>query len=167
MPEALASIALVLLFVAGLAKISRPDPTRGALRAVDLPSGRSAVRALGLLELISALVGMAFGGWWVSGAAVLYLGFTVFTALATRNRIPVQSCGCFGREETPPSILHVIYNMCAVVGITWFGLTGSGVLGGTSEPFDAAIYLGFVLLGAYLSFLVLTDLPRTLAAATN
>jgi hypothetical protein len=164
---AVAAIALGLLGAAGVAKTVDPEPTAGALRASGLPSRPWMVQLLGALEIAAAILGLAFGGLWVTAAAVLYLGFVVFTWLAVRNVVPVQSCGCFGREDTPPSWFHVAFNLIAL-----FGLVGVTATNGSPVPWDAPViqilvYLGFAALGTFLSYLLLTRLPQTLAVSVS
>ncbi|HET7846614.1 MAG TPA: MauE/DoxX family redox-associated membrane protein, partial [Acidimicrobiia bacterium] len=95
--QGITTIALALLAASGVSKALDPDPTRGALKAAHLPSSRAAVVALGLIEVVAAMAGIVAGGRWLALAGALYLGFSVFTFAALRGRIPVQSCGCFGR----------------------------------------------------------------------
>lgn len=163
--QAVSTIVLALLGASGVAKLFDPDPTAGAMRAAHLPAGRSIVRLLALLEIASALAGLAFGGYWVSGALVLYLGFTLFTAAAVRGRIPVQSCGCFGREDTPPSVAHVLYNALAVVALAVVLVTDQGTVPWAGPLGEVVLYLGFGLIGGFLSYLLLSELPRTLSSA--
>jgi hypothetical protein len=164
---AVAAIALGLLGAAGVAKTADPTPTSGALRASHLPAIPWLVRFLGVVEVAAAVVGLAFAGPWVLAAAVLYLGFAVFTTLAVKNVVPVQSCGCFGREDTPPSWFHVAFNVIAL-----FGLVGVIATNGSPVPWDAPViqvlvYLGFAALGTFLSYLLLTRLPQTLAVSVS
>jgi hypothetical protein len=164
--QAIAAISLTLLGVAGTAKLVDPDPTRGALDAAGLPASRLIVRGLGIVEIGAAGAGLALGGRWVIPAVVLYLGFTVFTTLAVRSRIPVQSCGCFGREDTPPSIIHVVFNAVATIALG-VAATADLVLPWSEPLLDLLTYVGYVLMGAYLSYLLLTRLPQNLRLAAN
>jgi hypothetical protein len=162
---AVAAIALGLLAAAGVAKTADPIPTSAALRASHLPASPWLVRFLGVVEVAAAVGGLAFGGLWVVAAAMLYLGFLLFTTLAVRNVVPVQSCGCFGREDTPPSWFHVAFNLIAL-----FGLVGVMATNGSPIPWDVPlmetlVYLGFAALGTFLSYLLLTRLPQTLAVS--
>ena len=110
---AVSTIVLVLLGVSGIAKLVDSTPTSGALRSVGLPSGRATVLALGVLEVGAAFVALIWGGMALLFAAILYLGFMGFTMWAVVRRLPIQSCGCFGKADTPPSFFHVIYNALA------------------------------------------------------
>lgn len=165
--QAVAAIALGLLAASGLAKLVDPEPTTGAMRSAQLPASSLITYALGSLEVLFAVASLAVGGLAVVGSAILYGAFTVFTFAATRKRIPVQSCGCFGREDTPPSIIHVVFNLAATIAL--FGLAPLGV-----EPIDwslpgleLALYLGFAGIGVYVSYLMLSRLPQLLDLAST
>src|SRR5690606_6627158 len=103
---------VLLLLLAGVQKLIDPSPTAGALRSAGFPSHRNLVRLLAAVEVI---VGGSFfvagGPWPVLGAAVLYLGFAGFVALALTRNLPVSSCGCLGKVDTPPSVVHVAVNL--------------------------------------------------------
>jgi len=161
--QGITTIALVLLAASGVAKALDPNPTRGALKAARLPSSSAAVVLLGLAELLAVIAGIAIGGPWLAPAAALYLGFTVFTLAAVRGRIPVQSCGCFGREDTPPTWFHVAYNVVATLAIGYLALTDQAAVAWTAPTLETAVFLGFSLIGGYVSYLLLAQLPQTLA----
>ncbi len=109
-----------LLVGAGLYKTWRPAPTVRAVRAVlrrrAVPTvvRRRAVvdpaiaRALGLLELVVG-VGVLASPWVVAvwAQSGLYAMFAAFVVLALATGAPMQSCGCFGAADTPPSLIHV------------------------------------------------------------
>jgi hypothetical protein len=164
---AVAAIALGLLGAAGVAKTVDPEPTAGALRASGLPSRPWMVRVLGAMEIAAASFGLAFGGPWVAAAAVLYLGFAIFTMLAVRNVVPVQSCGCFGREDTPPSWFHVAFNLVALLGLIGVLATNGSPIPPDVPLIETLVYLGFAALGTFLSYLLLTRLPQTLAVSVS
>jgi hypothetical protein len=161
--QGITTIALVLLAASGVAKALDPNPTRGALKAVRLPSSSAAVVLLGVLEVLSAIVGIAVGGRWLAPAAALYLGFALFTVAAVRGNLPVQSCGCFGREDTPPTVIHIVYNLAATAAIGFLALTGGAAVPWSAPSMEIALFLGFSMIGGYLSYLLLAQLPQTLA----
>lgn len=163
---ALSTIALVLLAASGVTKVLDPDPTRGAMKAGGLPSSSLLAVMLGALEIVAAVVGLVFGGWWLVPAAVLYLGFTGFTLAAIRNRIPVQSCGCFGNDDTPPSVVHVVYNAIAALAMVILVVTDGDAVPWSGPLPALLIFLGFGLVGGFLSYLLLAQLPRTLDLAS-
>ena len=60
-------------------------------------------------ELALGVAAIAVGGaalWWAVAAS--YLAFGAFVLAALRKGTMIGSCGCFGREETPPHWTHVV-----------------------------------------------------------
>jgi uncharacterized membrane protein YphA (DoxX/SURF4 family) len=165
--QAFAAIALGLRAVAGIAKLTDPDPTSGALEAARLPAGRSLARAIGIIEVLSATLGLAIGGLTVLPAAVLYLGFTLFTLSSVLNRRPIQSCGCFGRDDTPPSSVHVVYNSVATLLLGYVVIADIPVIRWSASSFELLAYLGYAAIGAYASYLLLSVMPQTLKVAKS
>lgn len=161
--EAIAAITLLLLGASGAAKVLDPNPTSGALASAQLPSSPLIVRSLGLLEIVTAGLGLILGGPALVGAAALYAGFTLFTWAALRRRIPVQSCGCFGREDTPPSVAHIVYNALAAVALVWGALSAAVPIPWEATLLEATLYAVFAGAGAYASYLLLARLPVVLA----
>lgn len=160
--QAVAAIALGLLAASGLAKLVDPEPTTGAMRSARLPASNSITYALGVVEMVLAAAALVSGGPGLLGAAVLYGGFTVFTFAATRKRIPVQSCGCFGRDDTPPSLIHVVFNLSATVTLLVLAAAGTGPIDWALPALQLVLYLGFAAMGVYLSYLLLSRLPQLL-----
>jgi hypothetical protein len=158
---ALSTITLILLVGSGISKALRPDPTRGALRAAHLPSSRPVARALGVGEIAAGVVGLLFGALWLAPATLLYLGFLAFTLAAVRRRIPVQSCGCFGAEDTPPTAFHVGFNAVAAGVLALMAVTSQYPVTWSWPRLELALYIGYATIGAYLSYLLLALLPRT------
>ena len=109
-------IAALLLAAAGVAKVVDPANAVGALRAFGVPVAPAVVRVVGAVEAALAVSAV------VTGAAVLavavaasYLLFTGFVLMALVRDCPIGSCGCFGKVDTPPSVLHVVVNL----GASW------------------------------------------------
>lgn len=156
-----------LIAVAGMAKIGTPSATVGALEASRLPSSPRLVRMLGGLEVAVGVYAIVFGDV-LAGAAVvvMYLGFNAFVVNALVRDLPVASCGCFGKEDTPPSWIHV--------AITVVGMA-AGLLAVVSPPGDPAeilaggsgalIFLGMTGVAFWFAYMSLTSLPKTLGAA--
>ena len=104
--------AALLLAFAGAAKAVDPVMTVGALRALGLPSSRTWVRIGAAAELLVGLLAAAVGWawvWWLVAAS--YLAFAAFVVAALRAGTMVGSCGCFGREDTPPHPIHVVVDV--------------------------------------------------------
>jgi hypothetical protein len=155
-------ITAALLVLSGGAKIRDPEPTRGALRISGLPSARSLVYGVAAAEISVGTAVIAFGSPLVALAVgALYLGFAAFVAQALWRRLPLQSCGCFGRSDTPPGWLHLTVNLVTVgvaIGVAASG--GSNLLSTlAAQPAAGLPYVGFVAVGAFLAALVLSELP--------
>lgn len=165
--QAVAAVALGVLGLAGTAKLVDPDPTSGALGAAGFPSGRTVTRTLGIIEISATIAGLTVGGIVTVIPAVLYLAFAWFTLSGVLNRRPIQSCGCFGREDTPPSWLHVTYNSVAAVMLGWVALTDAQPIIWSAPLVELMVYIAFAGLGTYASYLLLSVMPRTLAASST
>jgi hypothetical protein len=159
------AITSLLLFAAGVAKCASPGDTANALAATGAPISRTLVRVGGAFE---ALVGVyAFVEGDRVGAilvAASYAIFAVFIVLALVRHLPIATCGCFGKADTPPSAVHVVFDLAAVVAAVTVALDPpagiADVLG--SQPLAGVPYLFLVLTGAFISFLALGALPRLL-----
>ncbi|MDX1447605.1 MAG: hypothetical protein R3246_00970 [Acidimicrobiia bacterium] len=154
-----------LLVLSGGSKIRNPDPTRGALRAAGLPSSPGAVYALAAVEIGLGAAALAIPHSAIAaGVAILYLGFAVFVGMALARRLPLQSCGCFGKSDTPPGPIHLGVNLAtaAVAGVVATG-GGADLLEVLADQPAAGIpYLGFVAVGVVATALILSELPAVL-----
>jgi hypothetical protein len=156
-------VCAVLLVAAGFAKIRDTGPTEGALATASLPVGRTTVLALGVVEITAGLSALVVGGsvaaWVVAG---LYAGFAGFVGVALLRSLPLQSCGCFGREDTPPTATHVVVNAAASLGAATVAVTGFPSLFDVmaDQPLGGVPYLAFVGIGAFALYLLLAELPR-------
>jgi uncharacterized membrane protein YphA (DoxX/SURF4 family) len=159
-------LSAALLLISGGTKLVDPDPTTGAMRAAGLPASRWVTAALGLWEIFAGSLALTFGGT-VGGSAlfVTYAGFAGFIGYALKNRLPIQSCGCFGRVDTPPSAAHVGVNLIAALSGLWLVFAGGGDLVTTlaDQPLSGVPYVGFIAAGVYGLYLLLAELPRTLS----
>lgn len=161
MLEAWFFIAAALLVMSGGSKIIDPAPTRGALAATGLPAGEWTAPSLGAAEIIAGLTGIVFGGMAAASAGLIYAGFAVFVVYALARRLPIQSCGCFGKSDTPPTWTHVGFNALSAVaglGIAFSGTTPLSVL--ADQPAWGIPYLGFVAIGVAVVYLLLAELPQ-------
>ena len=127
-----------------------------------LVSGSGVVYTLAVAEIatgaFSLLAGGALAGW---AMAALYGGFGWFVAFALGRHIPISSCGCFGKVDTPPSVVHLFLNAGGLAGGVWAGLTKSPSLVSVlaEQPVVGLPYLAFLVAGTYAAYLVLTSLP--------
>lgn len=160
-------VAAGVLAVAGLAKLRSPGGARRALDAVGLPASPIAVRLLGAIEL-----GLAIGciaspsmttALLLAGAFGLFAGFVGYLLV---RRIEVPTCGCFGERDTPPSVVHVAFNI---------GAAGAALLAFAGRPAGARDLFGelplagapfalCVIVAVYLSWLVVVELPGAISA---
>jgi hypothetical protein len=156
-------VAALLLAAAGALKAFDPATTTGALRRAGLPVPSVVVRVGGGIEAVIGVVAIITGGPVAAGlVAASYLLFTIFVVVALVRRTPIGSCGCFGKIDTPPSLVHVVLNVGAAVSATAVALGPGGGIGATLED-QELLGLPFLLLVAtatYLAFLALTALPQ-------
>lgn len=165
--QALAAIALGLLGASGIMKLVDPEPTTGAMNVAHLPSSNMLSRLLGLVEIGVAMTALAIAGPSVLLAAGLYAAFTIFTVVAIVSRIPLQSCGCFGKEDTPPTAIHVTFNALATLALVLVFLTGNGAIDWALPTLELVLYLGFTAIGVYTTYLLMTRLPQVLTLTSG
>ena len=156
-------LVAALLVWSGVRKLADPDPTSGALRAAGLPSSKVTVIGLGAIEIVvgaMALLATHPLAAWAVG--LVYAGFAGFVALALSRRLPIASCGCFGRADTPPTWVHLAINLAAVGGAMAIATGGGPSLPSVlaQQPMAGIAYLGFLSIGVYCLYLLLSELPR-------
>lgn len=155
-------MSAALLAAAALAKLRAPLPTRTALYAVGLPSATGVVVALALVEVAIAAAVVVVGG--VVPALVLAATYAGFAGFVLVGRDRLTSCGCFGRSDTPPGLVHVVTNgvvaLTAVASVFDPVPAIDGVL--TDQPWAGVPFLALVALGTALGHAVLTALPAAL-----
>ena len=156
-------IAALLLAGAGVAKALDPTTTVGALRKLGLDVPAVIVRTGGVGEAGLAAVAVVTGA---PVAAVLvaasYLGFTAFVVVARVRRLPIGSCGCFGRIDTPPSAIHVVVNLGAAVSALAVAWRDGGGIGPVlaDQPLAGVPFVLLAVTGAYAAFTALTVVPQ-------
>ena len=163
-------IAAVLLAVAGIAKAIDPTMTVGALRRFGVPVPSGAVRGLGVLEALLAVAAAITGSPTLAvGVTVSYLLFSAFVVIARARRLPIGSCGCFGRIDTPPSWLHVAVDLTAAASALGVATRDGGGLGATlsHQPLAGLPFLALIGVGAYAAFTALTVVPQLVALSAE
>lgn len=163
-----ALVAAALLALAGAQKLVDPTMTVGALRALHLPSSPLVVRAGSAAELLLGVSAVMVGGsvlWWL--VATSYVAFGAFVVAALRHGTMIGSCGCFGREDTPPHATHVVLNgaLAAVAGAVAVRSPGAPVDALGDHPGAAVAVVGLAAVALYALRAAYVDLPRALAAA--
>lgn len=96
--------AALLLVLAGVQKVIDPKPLVLALRSVGVPVPRVAVRAFALLEVLIGGTSVITGNGIAVAAS--YAAFTAFVVLTKLKGGVLSSCGCFGKQDVPPTWLH-------------------------------------------------------------
>ena len=159
-------IAAVLLAVAGILKTLHPSDTARALEGFGVRIPESVVRGGGAVEAAVACVAFLVGHpVAVAIVAASYGAFALFVFLAQRRRLPISSCGCFGRVDTPPSSIHLAVTVAAALVTAATLVQGpagfSEVL--AQQPVAGVPYVFLLALGTWLAFLAMTSLPRLLS----
>lgn len=164
-------IACVLLGAAGAAKAVDPVTTVGALRGAGLRVPGGVVRVGGAVEAVVAVAAALTGAPVLAAVVALsYLAFTGFVLVALTRKLPIGSCGCFGRVDTPPSPLHVVLDLGAVVAAVGAMSAGgaAGLVDGYSAlPLAGLPFLLLVAVGAYAAFAAMTVVPQLVALRTH
>ena len=115
--------ACALLVVAGLAKVARPDDTtRAAVQVLGGTIGRWrwAVRGGAAAEVVLGAAALVVVEPVLAGAvAASYVAFCGFVVVARHRGGPLASCGCFGRPDTPPTVLHAFVDAGLAVAAVW------------------------------------------------
>jgi hypothetical protein len=157
--------AALLLAFAGAAKVVDPAMTVGALWALGLPSSRTLVRVGAAAELLVGVLAAAAGWasvWWLVAAS--YLAFAAFVVAALRAGTMVGSCGCFGREDTPPHLIHVVVDVALAATAAAAAVLGVGApLDAIADsPGEGWVVAALSVVGVFVLYVVLVDLPRAL-----
>lgn len=160
---AVSAVAALLLIAAGVAKLRDPAATRDALALTRLPDSAAVVRSLGAGEVALGTAALAVGGPVALGAlAAAYAAFAVF---ADRQRRAGSSCGCFGVEEAPLTVMHVL-----VDGLAAVAAGGAAVLAPTAalrtlpdEPVLAVTAIVTLVAATWAVRHLLTTLPALTA----
>jgi hypothetical protein len=156
-------LVAALLVWSGIRKFADPEPTSGALRAAGLPSSRLSVLGLSSVEVAVGTAALLFSGATIAWAvAAVYAGFAAFVTLAISRRLPIASCGCFGKADTPPTWIHLVINLAAVGGALAHAAAGGPSLPAVlaEQPLAGLAYVGFLGIGVYCLYLLLSELPR-------
>ena len=135
-----------LLVLAGLQKAADPAPLVRALRSVGLRVPAVAVRVIAVGEVLVGSSAVATGNGL--GVAASYAGFTGFVLLARVRGGVLSSCGCFGKQDVPPTVGHALVTL---------GLGAASVPGAT-VTIDVALVVTACAV-ATTAYLVMTVLP--------
>lgn len=164
--ESMLVIGSLLLVASGGAKWVDGGPTSGALRAARLPSSQFTVRLIASIEVVVGVAALVVDHPAAPLAvAGLYGAFAGFVAWALWRRLPIQSCGCFGRSDTPPTPIHLAVNLALAGSAALASGSPPWIDGFATDPFSTIGVFAFATIGVYLLYLILAELPATLAVA--
>jgi hypothetical protein len=145
--------SVLLLLVAGVAKVRDPLPLVRALRSSRLPAPVAGVRLVAAAEVAVGLVALLLGGRTPAVlVATSYAAFTGFVLLARVRGGVLASCGCFGRADTPATPVHVV--VTAVLSLVAAGVAVAPV-GALSTELPGAPGAGLPLVLASVTVAVL------------
>ena len=125
-----------------------------------------ATRLLGIGEVALTIAAIAIGAsiLW-AGVAIAYAAFTIFMFWALRDGGIVGSCGCFGREDTPPTPGHAAFNAAATTTAGLAIVDPVRISDFEGSAFSAVLLAALVTVGTAAAIAALTELPRTMALA--
>lgn len=148
-----AAVFSLLLIVTGIAKVARPADVERALSQLGLPRVRGAGVFLGVIEVGVGVTALLVPQMLIA-QAILYAAFAVWVVVALRSDTALASCGCLGREDTPPTIAHLALNLTASL-VSSLALLGPSLDLGSG--FGGVATVVVVLVGVYLAYVILTD----------
>lgn len=162
-----AAVFSLLLVVTGLAKLRRPEETGRALAAFGLPSQRLTGSVVGFVETTLGTAALLIGGATLFMAqGLLYLGFVIWVMAALRHDVPLASCGCLGRPDTPPYWGHVVLDLLAMGVSIGAALQTAGPLPITTS-LETLAHIVVVTVGALLAWAVIDHGARAHGASTR
>jgi Methylamine utilisation protein MauE len=164
-------VASGLLVFAGAAKAVRPEDTARALAALAPGCGgparerrvRRAVRVGALGEAVIGLVALALPR--PTTAAVVALSYATFAGVVLLARWrggPLATCGCFGRPDTPPTLVHLVLDLVLAAAATTVAVGapehGSILSQLAGQPWAGVPLVFACATGMWLTFLALSTL---------
>jgi hypothetical protein len=157
------AVAAVLLVVAGFLEVRRPAATVDALGRLGITVPAPIVRVVAFAGALVGAAALGAGGGPVGQVAaalvaLAYVAFTVLVAAMLVRDDPLASCGCFGRDDTPPGVTHIVLDVAAAaVAVAVVAAPGTGFRGAVAhQPFAGLPFLAVTALCAVLAYLVLT-----------
>jgi hypothetical protein len=165
MPPPAAAIFALLLIVTGIAKLRRPTDTARALAAMHLPFPGLLTRVVAITEVAIGVGALVVGTPMLfASQAFLYAIFLVWVATALAKGVPIASCGCLGREDTPPYAGHLILNAVGVFASVGAAITGMISVEGILEVVASLV---LVAVGTAVAWTVLGEAARISALVTK
>ncbi len=162
--------AALLLGLGGALEVWRPATTLGALRAMGLPASVGAVRLGGVCAAVMSLGAVvSLSRPFALAVSVSYLLLGGFVLAALARDVPLQSCGCFGRQDTPPTVGHLVLDVAAAVvaGVVALapGTRGWASLRLDPNPVTMSVFAVLTVAATVFTYLALTTIPHPLAGS--
>lgn len=151
-----AVIFSLVLIITGVAKVASPHDVERALAGLGLPRIPYAGALIGLAEVVIGASAL-FSSTALLVQGVLYLVFATWVFVALRLDVPLASCGCLGRDDTPPSWGHFALDVMAA------GVSLAAVVSGPmpwTPDLEGITKTVVVAVGVFLAYVVLTDGAR-------
>jgi hypothetical protein len=151
-----------LLAVAGALKLFAPARASADGPAPGAALGGAGARVAGALELALGAVALVAPGRLV--AALVAAAFAAFAAYSLRLAVAgdAADCGCFGVEEGPVGIGHVVLDLaCAAVAAAAVLEPPRAIAGLVADaPLTGVVVAAGVSAAVYATYLAYTTLPR-------
>lgn len=171
---AISTIVLLVLAVAGLAKIASPKPTVDTLTSLGATVREPAVRLLGLGELALAVAATVTASpALLALAAALHLGFAgvVLAVGRAQERAllagsgDVVGCGCFGSSSAAPGLTHLAVTLISAAVLALAAVLSANEAVALGDFFAEGLTIslltvGLIAAGGTLVILLLTRLPE-------
>lgn len=149
-----AAVFSLLLVITGIAKVNRPRDVEKALASLRLPRVRGAGLIIGVAEIVVGLTAL-FLPIMLMTQGLLYAGFAIWVFAALRSGAPLTSCGCLGRDDTPPTVAHITLNVIGALVSSFAAVAGQSLE--LTIGFGGVASVGAILVAVFLSYVVLTD----------
>ena len=159
-----AAVFSALLLITGATKLRHPKETARALGELGFPLGLPLTYLLAASEVVVgswALIRRT--GPSLAAQGTLYVAFLFWIGMALRSGVPIRSCGCLGKDDTPPYWGHTLLNATASAVSIGAALTWVGQLTTTWSIADGVL----VVVGAWLAWMVIDQGARTAGLAST
>jgi hypothetical protein len=157
-------VTALVLALAGITKVLRPDPAARMLQALHLHVPGWLVRGVAVAEVSLAGAGLITGSRILAAAvSASYVALAAIVALAMWRPIgALGSCGCFGELDSRPTIGHLLLNIAgsiiALAAVRW--PVGGLATIARGQPLHGAVFASYVILATWFWYLVVTALGR-------
>ncbi|GAB95207.1 hypothetical protein BJY21_002646 [Kineosphaera limosa] len=157
--------AAILLAISAAPKLMDPMPLVRALHSVNIPANRTLVRLFATVQFgIFAAAIIAPSRWPAAALCCIYVGFSAFVWIALRQGGVMQSCGCFGKADTPPTRSHLLVTLGLAAAAGAVAVQPSLAAVARDPVVIAVTWVGAALV-AFLAWQVFSALPATTPAA--